>query len=216
MDCKVLALQADWADKTRPSPYLTDMESEDIGRLAYLILLGVAVGGWFIAESRGNLGKTARQAAVWGMIFVGAIAVVGLWGDIRNDVIPRQSQIGDNLIEVPRGLDGHFHLILHLNDVPVEFVVDTGASDVVLSLADARRIGLDPDDLIFSGRANTANGVVATASTRVADVRLGDIDEGRMRVSVNGGEMDGSLLGMSYLQRFEKIEISRDRLLLTR
>ena len=174
------------------------------------------MGGWFIAESRGNLGKTARQAAVWGLIFVGAIAVVGLWSDIRDDVLPRQSEIADGVVEVPRGFDGHYHLVLHLNDVPVEFVVDTGASDVVLSMDDARRIGINLDDLIFSGRASTANGEVTTASTRIDNVQLGAIDEGRMRVSVNGGEMDGSLLGMSYLSRFDSIEITGGRMLLTR
>ena len=204
------------ADKPDHNTYLEIMESFEIGRLAYLVLLGVAVGGWFIAENRGNLGKTARQAAIWGMIFVGAIAVVGLWSDIRDDVMPRQEIAADGVVEIPRGFDGHYHMVLHMNDVPVEFIVDTGASDVVLSLADARRIGIDTDQLVFSGRASTANGEVKTASARVGDVRLGDATEKSIRVSVNGGEMDGSLLGMSYLRRFESIEIRGGRLFLTR
>lgn len=192
------------------------MENDEFGRLAYLILLGLAVGGWFIAENRGNLGKTARQAAVWGMIFVGAIAVVGLWSDIRDEVMPRQTLAADGVVEVPRGFDGHYHMVLHLNNVPVEFIVDTGASDVVLSLEDARRIGIDTDQLVFSGRANTANGVVKTASARIGDVRLGDTAENSIRVSVNGGDMEGSLLGMTYLRRFQSIEIRGDQLFLTR
>lgn len=190
------------------------MESDDIGRLAYLVLLGLAVGGWFLAENRANLGRTARQAAVWGLIFVGAIAAVGLWSDIRNDVLPRQSVVSPGVIDVPRHFDGHFYLVLHLNGVPVNFVVDTGASSVVLSQQDARRVGLDPADLIYSGSANTANGVVKTAPARIEDVRLGNAEQGPLSVSVNGGQMDGSLLGMTYLRRFESIEIKGDHLLL--
>ncbi len=192
------------------------MDGDNFGRLAYLVLLALAIGGWFIAENRANLGKTARQAAVWGLIFVGTIAAVGLWSDIRDDVLPRQSVIGDSSIEVPRAFDGHYYLVLRLNDVPVEFIVDTGATDVVLTLKDARRVGIDIDTLVFSGVASTANGTVRTAFARIDDVRLGDIRDRGLTVSVNGGEMTGSLLGMSYLRRFEKIEIAGGRLILTR
>lgn len=192
------------------------MDGDNFGRLAYLVLLALAVGGWFIAENRANLGRTVRQAAVWGLIFVGAIAAVGLWSDIRDDVLPRQSVVGEGRIEVPRNFDGHYYLVLHLNDVPVEFIVDTGATDVVLTLKDALRIGIDIDGLVFSGVASTANGTVRTAFARVDDVRLGNIRDRGITVSVNGGEMTGSLLGMSYLHRFEKIEIAGGRLILTR
>ncbi len=192
------------------------MDSDEVARLAYLILLALAVGGWFIVEQRQNLGRMVKQAAVWGMIFIGAVAAVGLWSDIRDDVIPRQAIVGTGIIEVPRRFDGHYYLTLQLNDVNVEFIVDTGATDVVLTMDDARRIGVDPDNLAFSGQANTANGVVRTAFTRVDEVRLGDIVDRNLSVSINGGEMDGSLLGMSYLRRFESIEIRGDKLILSR
>ena len=192
------------------------MDNDEVARLAYLILLALAVGGWFIVEQRQNLGRVIKQAAVWGMIFIGAVAAVGLWSDIRDDVLPRQAVVGTGIIEVPRRFDGHYYLTLQLNSVDVEFIVDTGATDVVLTMQDARRVGLDPDNLAFSGQANTANGIVRTAFTRVDEVRLGDIIDRNLSISVNGGKMDGSLLGMSYLRRFESIEIRGDKLLLTR
>ena len=108
------------------------MSGEDYGRMAYLVLILLAVGGWFIAESRGNLGKTARHAAVWGLIFIGTIGAVGLWPSIRDEIMPRQSVIGTGVIEVPRGVDGHYHLELQIGGVAVDFIVDTGATDVVL------------------------------------------------------------------------------------
>jgi len=192
------------------------MASDQIGQLAYLILLGIAVGGYFVAQARGNLGRTAQQAAVWGLIFIGVIAGVGLWGDISNTVAPRQSVTGPGRIEVPLGPDGHYHLTLQVNGKPVDFVVDTGASDIVLSQQDAARVGLDPSKLIYSGNASTANGTVRTADVRIDSLRLGDITDRNLRVSVNEGVMDGSLLGMAYLGRFQHIEISGRTLILTR
>ncbi len=192
------------------------MESIDPARLVYLLILGIAIAGYLIADSRASLGRMARQALAWGLIFVGVIAAYGLWKDIAPELSPRQSLTRDGAIVVPRGPDGHFYLTLRLNDVPVRFVVDTGATAVVLSREDARRIGLDPDRLVYAGRASTANGEVATATARVETVQLENLADRNMRVQVNGGEMEGSLLGMDYLRRFSRIEIADDRLLLTR
>lgn len=189
------------------------MDSANLPNLIYLVLLGTAVAGWFIAENRQNLGKTARMGIAWGLIFLGVVAAYGLWSDIRDDVAPRQSVLDDGaLIEVPRGIDGHFHLTLNINGAPVEFLVDTGATDLVLTLEDAKRVGLDPDNLAFIGQARTANGIVKTAFATVENVTLGPIQYNRVRVSVNGGDMDGSLLGMSFLSRFNRFEISGNTL----
>ena len=188
------------------------MDSVELPRLIYLVLLGTAITGWFIAENRQNLGKTARTAFAWGLIFVGIIAGYGLWDDIRRDVVPRQALLDDGAIEVPRRTDGHFHLTLQLNGVPVDFLVDTGATDIVLTLADAERVGLDPDNLAFLGTARTANGSVKTAIATVAHMTLGPVSFNRVRVAVNGGEMQGSLLGMSVLSRFHRLEITDNTL----
>jgi aspartyl protease family protein len=193
------------------------MDSNDIPRLAYLVLLGVAVGGWLIAEGRASLGRTLRAALAWGLIFLGVIAGYGLWSDVRTDLVPRQSVLADGgRIEVPRGFDGHYYLTLGMNGTPVRFVVDTGASDIVLTREDAARVGLDPSALIYSGVAMTANGQVRTARARVNEVSLGPITDRDVAVSVNEGEMPGSLLGMAYLQRFDRIEISDGTLILER
>lgn len=193
------------------------MDGYDFGRLLYLVLLGAAVMGYFIAEGRQGLGRTARMVVVWGFIFLGTVGAYGLWDDIRGQVVPQQMVYeGSGRIEVPRARDGHYYLTLEINGAPVDFVVDTGASDLVLTLADAERAGLDPARLKYIGTAVTANGRVPIAPVRLDEVRLGDTIDRRVRATVNGGEMEQSLLGMAYLQRFERIEIARDRLILTR
>jgi aspartyl protease family protein len=148
------------------------------------------------------------------MIFVGVIAGYGLWGDIRSSITPQQ-QISGERIEVPRAADGHYYLTLTIAGTKVPFMVDTGASNVVLTRADARRLGIDPDVLNYFGEANTANGVVRTARVKLTDVELGPVKDAVLTAYVNDGEMDGSLLGMDYLGRF-RIEIAGDRMILTR
>ena len=193
------------------------MDTLDAGHLVYLSILGIAVVGWFIAENRYSLGRTIRVALAWGFIFLGVIAAYGLWDDIRDDVAPRQTVFQDEArVEVPRSFDGHYYLTLHLNGIPVDFVVDTGATDMVLTRGDAARIGLDPGALAYTGIAGTANGQVRTARVRLDEVSLGGIVDRNVSASVNEGTMDTSLLGMTYLQRFERLEISNGRLVLER
>jgi len=191
------------------------MDLQDFPRLAYLVLLGIAVVGWFLIENRQRLGKTLRSAFAWLLIFVGVIAGLGLWEDIRDDVAPRQAVFDDGArIEVPRGPGGHYHLTVAMNGTPVEMVLDTGATSVVLNRADAERIGIDVGALRFSGVANTANGQVRTARVRIDEIRLGSRVDRNFTVLVNDGELSTSLLGMDYLERFERLEISDGRLVL--
>ena len=193
------------------------MNTDNFAQLIYLVLLGSVIAGWFFVQNRNTLGKTAQQAAVWVLIFIGVIAAIGLWSDIRDNVVPSQSYIdGMATVEVPRANDGHYYITLNIDGTDVDFVIDTGASDVVLTKADAKRVGIDVANLFFGDVANTANGEVRTAQVRLLNVRLGDITDLSIRASVNEGEMDTSLLGMTYLQRYSKIEIGSGKMILRR
>ncbi|HMO70756.1 MAG TPA: TIGR02281 family clan AA aspartic protease [Paracoccaceae bacterium] len=191
------------------------MDGTDFGRMAYLLLLLVAVAGWVIVEYRGRMGFTLRTAMAWGMIFLGVMAGYGLWEDIRRTALPSQASFEGGRIEIPRSRDGHYHLTLTVGGTPVDFLVDTGATNIVLSQKDARRIGIDPAALPYMGSARTANGTVRTARVALEDVVLGDIRDARLPAYVTDGEMEGSLLGMDYLGRF-RIQIAGDRMVLER
>ncbi|MGL4280899.1 MAG: retropepsin-like aspartic protease family protein, partial [Albidovulum sp.] len=137
------------------------------------------------------------------------------WPTIRHAVRPTQAVVTEGGIEVPVSDDGHCYVTARVNDADVRFVIDTGASSVVLSGSDAERAGFDPASLTFLGTAMTANGEVPIAPVRIARFDLEGMVDEDIAASVNGGEMDTSLLGMSYLSRFEMV-LSRDRLLLKR
>lgn len=196
------------------------MTAGDFGQLSYLaLLLGVLVF-WFFVQSRGGLGRKLQYLTAWGLIFLGVIAAVGLWDDIRGTVMPRQSffagENGGGQVEIPRGADGHYYATLLINGFPTIFVVDTGASGMVLSQRDAAHAGLDTEALTFHSEAQTANGAVSTAPVRLDTVEFGPFTDHDVRAYVNGGQMDGSLLGMSYLQSFARVEIANGKMILER
>ncbi|MFN4153260.1 MAG: TIGR02281 family clan AA aspartic protease [Paracoccaceae bacterium] len=191
------------------------MDGDMIARLAYLGLLLAAVGGYLVVEFRGRMGQALRTAAAWGLIVVGLMAGYGLWQDLRPDLLPRQAVIEGDAIRLPRAPDGHYYLTLTVNGTPVAFMVDTGATQVVLSLADARRLGIDPANLAFIGEARTANGIVRTARVTLPEVELGPHRDARVGAVVNQGDLDTSLLGMSYLGRYS-IEITGGEMILRR
>ncbi|MDP2082782.1 MAG: TIGR02281 family clan AA aspartic protease [Pseudotabrizicola sp.] len=191
------------------------MDGDMIARLAYLGLLLAAVGGYIIVEFRGRMGQALRTAAAWGLIVVGLMAGYGLWHDLRPGLLPRQAVVEGGEIRLPRAADGHYYLTLTIGGTPMPFMVDTGASQVVLSLADARRLGIDPSTLAFIGEARTANGIVRTARVTLTDVALGPHRDDRLGAVVNEGDLDTSLLGMSYLGRYS-IEITSGEMILRR
>lgn len=186
------------------------MDQSDWPRLVYFLLLGAALLGAYLLASRRSIRKFAMHSGFWLFAFIGTVVVYGLWDDIRNSTLPRSAIVSEEKIVLRREYDGHFYSLVHVNGTPIRFLVDTGASELVLSKSDAEAIGLDIAELQFWGRASTANGEVRTASATLPEVRFGPRIERNFRASVSEGEMDISLLGQSYLRGFRKIEIVGD------
>jgi len=97
---------------------------------------------------------------------------------------------------------GHFVSMGAINDQPVQFVVDTGATMVALPAADAVRIGLDyrKGELALT---KTAAGVVPVYKVRLDKVRLGGIELSGVDGVVIEKGLDIALLGMSFLSRVD-------------
>ena len=180
----------------------------------YGILLATILGGVLLTH-RGQMGKTLRQFGLWALIFGGIVMAYGIWEDIsRNNIgsLARANERGNVVLEKQR--DGHFHATVLINGAPIDMLVDTGATLTVLTPQDATRVGFDMDRLQFSGQARTANGIVATAPIRLDRVALGPFEERNVRAAVNRGNLDKSLLGMEFFNRFGRLEITRDQLII--
>lgn len=188
------------------------MDGETLARVGYLAIILVALGGW-VVEFRQRMGQALRMALAWGLIFVGLMAGFGLWSDIRQDVMPIQEVAPDGTVEVPRSEDGHYYLTLMINGTAVPFMVDTGASGMVLAAQDAEALGIDPASLSFLGQANTANGIVRTARVTLPEVELGPFRNQDFQAFVTEGALDQSLLGMDYLGQF-RMEFDGGKLVL--
>lgn len=193
------------------------MPNIETGQFLGALFLALVAMWMLVSLGRQRLHKTLQNAAIWALIFVGAIAGVGIWEDVKDDVLPRQAAFEDKgRVEVPQRFDGHYYLTLDVNGQTVEFVVDTGATSIVLTKADAERVGIDVGNLQFFGRANTANGEVRTAPVRLREVAVGGISDRNVPAFVNENDMFQSLLGMTYLQRWDRIEIADRKLILER
>lgn len=98
--------------------------------------------------------------------------------------------------------NGHFKAPGQINGRAVTFVVDTGASVVGISMADAERIGLN----YRAGQPvhmNTANGVSTGWLVQLNSVRLGSVDVYNVDAVVSPAPMPFVLLGNSFLTRFQ-------------
>lgn len=192
------------------------MTGDSIANLVYLLLLLLFVGGWVARGRFAGRTQALRHAGSWVVIFAIAVLGAALWDDIRSD-LPRKALVTEEgAVEIPRARDGHYYLTAAIDGEEVRFLVDTGATDIVLTRGDAERAGIDTRRLMFTGRAGTANGEVTTAPVWLDTFEVGPLVDRGVRAQVNSGEMDVSLLGMDYLRRFARIEITGDRLLLER
>ncbi|MCB1416159.1 MAG: TIGR02281 family clan AA aspartic protease [Nitratireductor sp.] len=178
--------------------------------------------------SRGSLAQNARNAAVWlgiiltlmtGYIYryelqdVGSALTAGL---IPGSPVSGQNSDGRGQVMVVRSANGHFEIDAAVNGESTRFLVDTGASSIVLTADDAERAGIDTAALTFSAPIMTANGATTAAPVTLGTLDIGDIRRDRVRALVaRRGNLDTSLLGMNFLQTLWSFEIRGDRLILT-
>lgn len=104
-------------------------------------------------------------------------------------------------IVLPMGPGGHFLAAGAINGKAVNFVVDTGATSVALSQAEANRIGLDWQRG-RPGLSQTANGTVPVYQVNLSSVRVGDVEVINVAGVVVPSDMPAVLLGNSFLNRF--------------
>lgn len=183
------------------------------------MLFMLIFGGSFVYFSRAS--KRAIFKAVFGWIAIVSV-IAGLYvvgkGDtystMADNIKPARDVTANGEMQVQRARDGHFWIMTQINGQDLPMMVDTGASMVVLSKKDARRIGIDVNKLHFNGSSSTANGKVSFARTRLDNFVIGHVAFNNFTVTVNGGQMEGSLLGLDALNQFKSYEIRGNMMIL--
>lgn len=157
--------------------------------LAVVLVIGVAFG---LIQSRDLFRPRAEKTA-------------------RNDA-PASSGPAFNEHVVRAGSRGHFVLEAVVNGEVIDFLVDTGATDLVLSRRDAERVGFEAYRLDFSRRYQTANGEIRAAPVMLREVRIGQHRLFDVDGSVSAAALPVSVLGVSVLNRLGGYRVEGDRL----
>lgn len=168
------------------------------------------------------LPRFLHHAAIWLALAAFAFVAYSFRDEARfvldrvaGDLHPERGYgAGESEISFRAGGDGHFAVEVLVDGTPLVMVVDTGASDVVLTRRDARRLGLDPAALAHSRAYATAGGVVMAAPVVLGEMRIGPIAVARVRAAVNPAPMFRSLLGMSFLSRIGGYRVAGDTITL--
>jgi len=105
-------------------------------------------------------------------------------------------------IVMTAGLGGHFVTSGTINGRAVQFMVDTGATTVAMSQAEALRLGLDLKNA-NPGTTLTANGPVTVQLITLTSVRVGGVQVANVAATVLPAAMPYVLLGNSFLTRFQ-------------
>lgn len=168
------------------------------------------------------IGWAFRQLMIWGglaVLLFAAAAHRDAWlprGDepaaaaVAVPSTPIQRAVG-NSITYHADKHGQFWIDAAVNGSSVRFVVDTGATALTLTSADAAAAGISHGSLAYNVVMNTANGQGRAAAVRLREVRIGQLAIGDVPALVTDN-LHVSLLGMSFLKRLERFEISEGAL----
>jgi aspartyl protease family protein len=177
-----------------------------------------------LAVSTRPLGRMAGHAAV--LLALGTVLVVGyayredlgtVLGRTLGGVVPGHgTEIAPGMMRFQADDTGQFVVDAKVNGTAVHFLVDTGASGIALSQRDARRLGFDNAALDYDTPISTANGMTRAAPVTLGLFQVGPLTAQGVHAWVNRGDLDQSLLGMSYLSTLGRVEIRGDTLILER
>ena len=194
--------------------------SDDWSNVAYGLGLTAVVSALLLRMPRVNLSRSARHVAIW----AGLLAVLAAGYSYRGELGALATRVraafapglavetGPREMVVSQDDQGQFLVIGQVDGQTVRFVVDTGASDIVLSPADARRLGVDVTHLTFPKVVETANGPGRAAPYTARSLAIGQLRLTNVAMTINAAPMSNSLLGTSFLKQLDSFQVRDGRL----
>ena len=200
---------------------LSQMQTAQV--LPLVLILILFAGGAFGRRHRAS--ELLGGLVLWGALFAVAGATYA-YRDELNGIIGRvagELRPGIAMVDAERGtatfrrgIGGHFELMADINGHTTPMIFDTGASAVVLTLADARAAGIDTAALRFTIPVATANGTGQAARVSLDGITVGGIKRTGVRAFVaEAGALDTSLLGMTFLETLTRYAVTSNSLELT-
>lgn len=163
-------------------------------------------------------GAGSQALALRGGPFDSPVAPVAAIAAATSPVQPRAAALVDlsvtttGAIAVPRAADGLFYVHGVVNGVVVRFLVDTGATSIVLTADDAARAGVAVHSDDYRYNASTVGGKTAMARVRVTRLATGATERRDVEAAVVNSGLTVSLLGQSWLAQLRSLSISGNML----
>jgi aspartyl protease family protein len=131
--------------------------------------------------------------------------------DIQTQVVARPGTWAET--RIPRSRDGHFYVHAMVDGQLVRFLVDTGATQIALTLEDAERVGAQITPAAFEVVGTGASGPVRGQRIRLRSVSVdGKEITSLPAIAVEG--LDRSLLGQAYLSRMSGVSMTSEQMII--
>ncbi len=161
------------------------------------------------------LGQVAKMALAWIAIFAALFAIfsfrfefIQIWERMKADIsgVSGQSVTGET-IQVRRQDDGHYWLLVDVNNNPVRFMIDSGATTTAVNANTAKDTGIKVEANGYPIILSTANGRVTAQRGTVASLKIGshELKEHQVVVSENFGDVN--VLGMNFLDSMQRWKV---------
>lgn len=117
-------------------------------------------------------------------------------------------------VRLGRAGDSHFYADANVDGTDVRMMVDSGASIVALTRADAEAIGINVDSLPEAGFAETAGGRVPVRPVMLDSIDIDGVEVRNVEAAVIDADMPHSLLGQSFLAQLDAVNVEGDTMTL--
>lgn len=204
---------------------IAGMSGDQFASLVFLGLIGTALAASILA-GRQRMGSLLQQMAIWAAIILSLVVgyeyrfeLQEVASRVTSGVVPgapvsATDNAGRQTVTITRN-QRHFATSAQINGTPLQFIVDTGASSVVLTHDDAERAGFETADLRYVVPVMTANGMARAAPIRIDEMSVGGIARTNVAALVaEDGQLFENLLGMNFLNTLSGFEVSGNRLIL--
>lgn len=178
--------------------------------IVYPLVLLVWFSGGVWAAFRSNSGQFMRIALGWVMVFTALYFAYNFYQDYKNHRIAQQTE-GQAPDFIMQKIGNHFYTDAYVNDVRISFMLDSGASMVVLTKQAAQKAGINVDKINNRILLSTANGEKLEKVTYVKEIRLGNIIATNIRVAISEEGLDENLLGQNFMSEVsKKVEVGNE------